>query len=117
MRKVVAFVTLKREFSARSGFWSSHIRALGLTAEAYTAEEADAKLLRQFSILINTYRRLGEDKVGRALTRAGIEWAWEDEYEGKRRPVDTGSSKCALHRRASPESTRASTLNALPLAA
>ena len=51
------------------------------------------------------------------LTNMGIDWEWEDAYQGKRGAVDTGSPDCALRRRTAPSSTRANTLNALPLTA
>ena len=117
MRKVVALVTLKREHSPRTSFWKSSIPALGLTAEGTAPEEADAKLLRMYWTLVNTYRRLGEDKLAQMLSRAGVEWEWEDEYVGRRRALDTASPSCGLRRRASPGSTRSTTYNALPLAA
>ncbi|MDP2661948.1 MAG: hypothetical protein Q8R28_14580 [Dehalococcoidia bacterium] len=85
-RRVVALVSPKMLTNSKTGMHAARILELGLTAYSGTPDEALQKVKRMYASAVRAHRELGtlEDW----LSLSGLEWYWEDDYEGVTPVVD-----------------------------
>ena len=79
-RRVVVLVLL-RLFERKDGkMMAARLNGLNLTSYGYSVKEAVRNVRLQYDTFIKKNRQMGT--LEKVLNRAGVEWYWEDEYDG-----------------------------------